>query len=343
MVVASSNTKTECAREGVAQEHPMDLTVLICTWNRSQSLSLVLASLEACLVPNSVAWEILVVDNNSSDDTRAVCESFIKENPQRFRYLFEGKQGKTNALNAGIQQARGEILALTDDDLTVDQNWVAEIYRAFQQYDCAGVGGKIVPVWGCKQPGWMDLNGPFRHPAFGGIVNFDEGDSPHQLTSTVAGANMALRKGIVQKYGPYRSDLNRINSLLGGEDTEYCRRLMSGGERLMYIPTAIVYHPVDERRTTRKYTQSFGFHYGRWSIRVDGVPPQAKCFFGVPRYLFPVALKYFAKWTLSVGVKQRFFYKLELCHTLGQMAESRRWLKSQRSPQQRVRTLDPVK
>jgi glycosyltransferase involved in cell wall biosynthesis len=320
----------------------MDLTVIICTWNRSKSLNTVLTSLESCIVPDSVEWEILVVDNNSTDDTRAVCDSFIRKNAQRFRYLFEGKQGKTNALNAGIQQASGEILALTDDDLTVDRHWVAQTYEAFQKYDCAAVGGKIIPVWTCKKPAWMDLEGPFRHPAFGGIVNFDEGDSPHVLTATVAGANMALRKSIVQKYGPYRSDLNRINDLLGGEDTEYCRRLMSAGERLMYVPTAVVYHPVEEFRTTRKYTQSFGFHYGRWSIRVAGVPPGSKCYSGIPRYLFPIALKYLAKWMATFGAKQRFFYKLELCHTLGQMAESRRWLRSQKTTHP-VQTLNPAK
>src|SRR5260370_20743117 len=138
----------------------MDLTVIICTWNRARSLAAGLRSLEASIVPNGLEWEVLVVDNNSKDDTRAVCESFIAKDPRRFRYLFHGTQGKTNALNAGIREASSEILALTDDDLIVAPHWVADIYYAFQEFDCAAVGGKIVPVWNCRNPSWIPCDGP---------------------------------------------------------------------------------------------------------------------------------------------------------------------------------------
>ncbi|HXJ06009.1 MAG TPA: glycosyltransferase [Candidatus Acidoferrum sp.] len=320
----------------------MDVTVIICTWNRSKTLKNVLTSLEACVVPGGIEWEVLVVDNNSTDDTSAVCESFIKGHPERFRYLFEGRQGKTNALNAGILQARGSILALTDDDLTVDPQWVAAIYDAFQKYDCAAVGGKIIPVWNCTKPSWIAFDGPYRHPAYGGIVNFDKGELPVRLTATAIGANMALRKSTFEKLGPYRTDLNRINDLLGGEDTEYCRRIMRAGELLMYAPKVVVYHPVEEYRTKRKYMRSMAFHYGRWSILVDRVPDGAKCFWGVPRYLFPIALQFFAKWVFSRGGQRRSFYKLEFIQTLGKMAESKKWLRN-RQPQQPAHGLHSMK
>jgi|SRR6267154_2068911 len=306
----------------------MDLTVIICTWNRGKSLAVVLESLAASVVPERLQWEVLVVDNNSKDDTRTLCESFIARYPKRFRYLFHGTQGKTYALNAGIREAHSEYLALTDDDLTVDPHWVAEIYETFQRYDCAAIGGKIVPVWSCKQPSWIVFEGPYRHPAYGGIVNFDKGDSPLKLTATAIGANMGLRKSVYEKHGPYRTDLNRINDLLGGEDTEYCRRIMRAGETLMYAPTAIVYHPVEHYRTTRKYFRSMAFHYGRWSILVEGVPDGAKCFFGVPRYLFSIGLWFFGKWIFSRGEQRRSFYKLELFQTFGKMVESRKWLRN---------------
>jgi len=153
---------------------------------------------------------------------------------------------------------------------------------------------------------------------------------------------MGLRKSIFEKYGPYRTDLNRINDLLGGEDTEYCRRIMHAGECLMYAPKAVVYHPVEEYRTTRKYFRSMAFHYGRWSILVEGVPDGAKCYFGVPRYLFPIALRFFGKWMFSTGEQRRSFYKLELCQTFGKMAESKKWLKN-RQMQQPVQGLHPAK
>jgi GT2 family glycosyltransferase len=271
-----------------------------------------------------------------------VCEAFISKNPRRFRYLFHGAQGKTNALNAGIRDARSEYLALTDDDLTVDPHWVAEMYDTFQKYDCAAVGGKIIPVWNCEKPSWIAFEGPYRHPAYGGVVNFDKGDSPVKLTATAIGANMGLRKSVFEKYGPYRTDLNRIDDLLGGEDTEYCRRIMHAGECLMYAPKAVVYHPVEQYRTTRKYFRSMAFHYGRWSILVGGVPDSAKCFFGVPRYLFSIALRFFGKWMFSVGEQRRSFYKLELFQTFGKMAESKKWLRN-RQMQKPVQGLHPAK
>jgi glucosyl-dolichyl phosphate glucuronosyltransferase len=320
----------------------MDVTVIICTWNRPKTLAAALTSLEASVVPPGLKWEVLVVDNNSTDDTRKVCESFVEKNPGRFRYLFEAKQGKSHALNAGIQYACGGILALTDDDVTVDPSWVAQVYEAFQRYDCAAIGGRVIPVWKCRKPSWIEFEGPFRHPAFGGIVNFDKGHSPCLLTATAVGANMGLRRTIAEIYGPYRTDLNRIEDLLGGEDTEYCRRLLHAGEKLMYAPQAIVYHPVEEYRTKRSYIQSMAFHYGRWTIRIDGVPGSAKCYFGVPGYLFLIAAKFLGKWMGAFGAKRRFFYRLEFCQTLGQMVESKRWLKNRQS-QQSLGGLDPAK
>lgn len=301
----------------------MDLTVLICTWNRAQSLHLALDSIARCVVPAPIQWEVLIVDNNSTDATKQVCESFIAQNPNRFRYLFEPKQGKTNALNSGIQAARGEIIALTDDDLTVDPNWLGALYAAFQQFDCAAVGGKIVPVWNSPKPSWLAFDGPFRHPAYGGIVNFDKGDAPCELHCSVVGANMAVRKTIFAKYGPYCPDLNRVKDLLGGEDTEYCRRLLSGGERLMYAPNAVVYHPVEPHRATWKYLQSMAFHYGRWMVRMDGIPESAERIWRIPKYLFPKATNSLLKWLTSLNRQARAFFRLEFCLVLGQMSEAR--------------------
>jgi glucosyl-dolichyl phosphate glucuronosyltransferase len=313
----------------------MDVSVILCTWNRSKTLAVVLASLEASVVPESVEWEVLVVDNNSTDDTRAVCESVAKRNPGRFRYFFEAKQGKSNALNTGIREASGKILAFTDDDVTVHQDWIAQTFDAFQQFDCSGIGGRIVPVWNCEQPAWVVFDGPYRHAAIGGIVHFEKGDAPVELNVTATGANMAIRREIVQKYGPFRTDLSgnhadkrRLSDLLGGEDTEYCRRLMRAGERFMYAPRAIVYHPVEQHRTTRKYLQSFSFQYGRWVARMGGMAEGMKTLFGFPRYLYPLALNFLLKWVFSAGVQRRFFYRLEFFQILGQMEESKRLLRT---------------
>src|SRR5580692_3150369 len=97
----------------------MDVTVIICSHNRCQDLAKVLESIGASKLPNSLCWEVLVVDNNSNDRTREVAQGFSGRDPEHFRYLFEPNQGKSYALNSGLQEARGSILAFVDDDVTV--------------------------------------------------------------------------------------------------------------------------------------------------------------------------------------------------------------------------------
>src|SRR5579862_5854161 len=102
----------------------MDITVILCTYNRCDSLRKTLSSVAASGVPDNVTWEILVVDNNSKDRTRETVEDFCRAYPNRFRYLFEPCQGKSYALNAGISNSMGNILVFTDDDVTFEPTWL---------------------------------------------------------------------------------------------------------------------------------------------------------------------------------------------------------------------------
>src|ERR1700690_361651 len=103
---------------------PMDLSVVICTYNRSESLANTLRSLSVQLLPDTLQWEVLVLDNNSRDKTRAVVEEFCREFPGRFRYVLEARQGKSHALNSGIREACGDIVAFTDDDVLLEPSWL---------------------------------------------------------------------------------------------------------------------------------------------------------------------------------------------------------------------------
>ena len=99
------------------------ISVLVCTYNRCQNLGGAIESIAAQSLPPSLQWEIVVVDNNSSDQTRQVVEDFGRRCPGHFRYLFEPRQGKSHALNTGIKEARGDIIAFIDDDVTVEPMW----------------------------------------------------------------------------------------------------------------------------------------------------------------------------------------------------------------------------
>lgn len=311
----------------------MKISIILCTWNRAKNLAEVLSDLEASTVPSGLEWEVLIIDNNSADDTRVVCESYVKRDSRKFRYFFEGRQGKSFALNTGLENAEGDIVAFTDDDVKLDKDWLAELAKVFAESDCAGVGGRIVAVWKFKKPSWYVANGPYRHAAFGAITQFEHGDSPFVLKTAPFGANMAFRKSVVQKNGFFRTDLGSTQSasrIVLAEDTEYCRRLLQANEKIIYAPNAIVYHPVEEYRLSKKYLEAWSFHRGRSFVRVDRVPENAVCYFGIPRYLFLPAIKYLLLWVSSLTPKRRFYFKLELCHTLGQMMEGRQMVLNKR-------------
>src|SRR5579863_4847408 len=122
----------------------MKVTVILCTYNRCHVLSKALESAAASKLPPSYQWQVLVVDNNSPDRTREVVEDFAQHNPGRFRYLFESKQGKSNALNTGIREAEGDILAFMDDDVTVDPSWLYNLTSVLEDETWAGTGGPIL-------------------------------------------------------------------------------------------------------------------------------------------------------------------------------------------------------
>jgi len=245
------------------------ITLILCTYNRHRSLAVALESLAASVMPDSVEWDILVADNNSKDQTKQVVEDFTRRFPGRFRYLFVSQQGKSHALNASIQAARGNILAFTDDDVTVEPDWLAKLTAPFEDRKWAGSGGKIRLGGYFTPPSWLAISGPFN--LGGSIVQFDEGKEQGDLKRAPFGANMAFRKCIFAKYGDFRTDLGRTGkSLIGNEDTELGERLMVAGERLCYVPSAIVNHPVPPERLTKKYFRSYWFNYGRSVARQAG-------------------------------------------------------------------------
>ena len=257
----------------------MTITVILCTYNRCQNLRKALESLANSAMPASNTWEVLVVNNNSSDQTREVIEEFRLNYPNRFRYLFEPQPGKSHALNAGIREAQGDVLAFVDDDIIVDKHWLHELTMNLEGDAWVGAGGRILPANNFSAPPWLPLDGPNN---MGGILAlFDLGEKPADLDQPPFGTNMAFQKRMFEKHGCFRIDLGpRPGSELRNEDTEFGRRLLKAGERLRYVPSAVVYHRVPEVRLEKEYFLTFCFDHGRASIREIGKRPDI---WGIPR------------------------------------------------------------
>jgi glucosyl-dolichyl phosphate glucuronosyltransferase len=299
----------------------MKITVILCTYNRCLALSKCLESVSAQEPPDASDWEVLVVDNNSSDHTRELVEDFCQRYPGRFRYLFESQQGKSYALNAAIREAHGDLLAFVDDDVTVERTWLQNLTSSLRNDDWAGAGGRILPEWHCPPPNWLPLNERY---ALGPFALFDLGPDAGQLTEPPFGTNMVFRKAMFEKYGGFRIDLGpNPDNLIRGEDTEFGGRLLAAGERLRYEPAAVVYHPVLANRARKEYVLEWWFNKARADIRAIGNRPCAKWnVVGIPLLFFRRLAVWTVRWMVAVEPSRRFSCKLKVWTIRGAIRES---------------------
>jgi glucosyl-dolichyl phosphate glucuronosyltransferase len=300
----------------------MDITVIVCTFNRSGLLQTALESIAASEVPPGIAWEIVVADNNSNDGTRRVVEDIIRRHPGRFRYVFEPCPGKSNALNSAIAAAKGDVLAFVDDDITVHPRWLYALTSPLLNGPWIGSGGRVLAEWQSAPPAWLDteswiLAGP--------MVHFDLGLEAGQLHETPVGTNMAFRKTVFERYGGFRADLGpRPGSEIRNEDSEFARRLLQAGEPLYYEPSAIVYHPIPENRLTKDYFLAWWFSKGRTGIREAGVSSEVRwrvC--GIPLAYVRRLIRWTIQWMFTLNNKGRFGCRVCVWKLFGEIKEFR--------------------
>ena len=185
------------------EKEGMTITVILCTFNRCERLKKALESVACSKLPGAIDWEVLVVDNNSSDATSAVVKHFCELYGDRFRYLFEPCPGKSYALNAGIRGARGSIVVFMDDDVTVEPTWLENLTSVLGCHQWTGVGGRVLPLWSMPPPKWL----PNDPRALAPLAGFDLGATAGPLMEAPCGTNMAFRKSVFDKFGGFRTDL----------------------------------------------------------------------------------------------------------------------------------------
>ena len=300
----------------------MKITVILCTYNRCRSLAKALESATALKLPETNEWEILVVDNNSTDDTRQVVQSFCRQHPGRFRYLFEPQQGKSHALNAGIRVAHADVLAFTDDDVTVDPAWLEKLTASLDDGRWAGSAGRILPQQTFRPPPWLSFS---EGLARGPLALFDPGPEVQELSEAPFGANMAFRCGVFEKHGGFRTDLGPCpGSEIRSEDSEFAYRLLAAGEHLRYERSAVVYHAIPESRLRKKYFLAWWFDKARADTRAFGVSAGDWRLKGIPLALFRRLTVWTLRWLVSPDPGRRFFCKVQAWFVAGQIKESAR-------------------
>ncbi|MCW8130904.1 MAG: glycosyltransferase family 2 protein [Planctomycetota bacterium] len=231
----------------------MRFSAVICTWNRCDLLRQTLEQMTKLRLPGGAAWELLVVNNNSTDATEAACGAYKDRLP--LRYFFEPKPGKSNALNLVLKEARGAYLLYTDDDVLVAEDWIAEYDAAFQRHpDAAIFGGAIDPWFEGEPPEWLPRVMPIVESAY--AVRRMPPESPEsemKANFLPFGANLAIRAEEQRRF-PYDPKLGpNANTQMRGEETAVLLQMLEAGVKGLWAPRARVRHFLPKARQSEAF------------------------------------------------------------------------------------------
>ncbi len=293
-----------------------DCSVVVCTYNRAASLADTLRALKAQQVPDSIDWEVVVVDNNSRDDTRAVVEAAAADFP-RLRYLFQPLQGLSHARNMGIEAARGPLLLFTDDDVLPEPDWLARVVDGMRRHEADACGGYIAPIFEAPPPRWLTE----RFYGFLAVRTERTDDYPIESASQAPfGANMAVKRAVFDRVGLFDVTRGRSGKVLAsGEDGELFERILAAGLHAWFIGDARVHHKVEAFRLSKRYLRRWRYQSSR-NIALSRGLAGARRVCGVPLFVFPQTLR--AAWRVVTGhlgcaPDEAFNREMVLCHFLG--------------------------
>ncbi len=239
----------------------IEVSVIICTYNRDKYIYQTLEHI-ACNGFPSERYEIILIDNNSTDQTAAECQRFSCNFADlNFHYFTETQQGLSFARNRGIQEAQGEILLFLDDDAFMQKNYLHRLVLYLKNHpDAAAFGGKITPFYENGQiPEWMSKW------TYSWVSAIDKGNKVCLFKghSYPIGANMGFRRSAIPGTG-FNTALGRNKgNLMGGEEKDIFNRMKSQNAQLYYFPDIEVLHVIPEKRTTREYIRQMALGIGK--------------------------------------------------------------------------------
>lgn len=244
-----------------------DISVVICTHNRARYLAGSLGSLARQTLP-SAHFEVIFVDNASTDES-ATCAARLANDLPQLRILSEPTLGLSHARNAGWRAARGDVVAFLDDDAVAAPDWLEVLLDTFQRHGerVAIIGGRVDPLWEAPPPDWL------QPPIWSVLSLLDL--APTEVVvgdrQYVVGANLAMRRSVLQAVGGFRADLGRRgDALLSNEEVELRRRIEALGFITLYTPHAKVSHSIPASRMTRSWLRTRHYWQGVSDAVMEG-------------------------------------------------------------------------
>lgn len=254
------------------------ISILICTFNRKEKLLKLLNDLEQ---QNSGSdHELIVINNNSSDETHLVLDEFSKQTQFAFKSFIEMKPGSSAARNRAIKEASGDVLVFLDDDLRLTDSWLSNLTELIAAKKSLAAefafGVRVVASWQKPVPEWLDreklISSVFPEHDFGLEAKIYPFRYSSKLIRNPITANFICSKSLFEKYGLFNEELGIHGALRGAcEDTEFCWRLISKGVLLSYEPSLAVIHPISEERMTKSFIRSWYKVLGRYLYRLKSL------------------------------------------------------------------------
>jgi glycosyltransferase involved in cell wall biosynthesis len=243
----------------------MHITVAICSWNRAALLDQTLDRMECLHIPESVTWELLIANNNCTDNTDEIIQKHSQALP--IKRVFEPNQGLSNARNSVINHANGEVILWTDDDVIVERDFIRNYESAFRSFtNSTFFGGKVDPLYETTPANWISDNIDLISDVFA-LRDFGPECRKMLNTESPVGASMAIKTSIAKKY-MYKTELGRHGAnLVGGEETEYFERLRKDGHHGVWVGNATLKHFIPTSRLTKEYLWKWKHGSGRTLAR----------------------------------------------------------------------------
>ena len=275
-----------------------DVSVVLCTFNRATLLVDALRALVA--QDDAPPYEVVVVDNNSTDGTRGVVETFAASG--LVRYVREPAQGLSYARNHGVATASADIVAFTDDDVRVEPTWIRSLVRAFAEHpDVDMIGGRVEPDWQAEPPSWLRQAGhaPLALVDYGAAPLRIEPDAPRCLI----GANVAIRRRALERLHGFSPRLQRVADGIGStEDHHFQTRLLETGGAALYDPRIVARAIVPGERLSKRYHRAWHQGHGRfYALMRDPLFERSRAaVFGVPAHVYRSAVGEASAWAVSL-------------------------------------------
>ena len=338
----------------------MKLSIVICTFNRCEELEQLLEDLTlqhaALDAEKAKQVELVLIDNNSFDNTNEVAYRFIESTGLSIKYFTETKLGLSAARNLAVTKTSGDLIAFLHDDISLDENWLEQAYSLADEcndHEIGVYGGRVIPMWQDDFPTWLSLEQPygadqkvFGAHSYGDVEQSYPFNTEFGVAETPSGTNVFIRKEIFENCGNFRTDLGP--SAAGGfgllDDYEFFEYLSTLKIPMLYVPELMVYHPINPSMMTiqnirRWYYKSARAHY--WISHTDrmrrephdllGIAPRYRKFtpsifkesiLGVPAFLFLKFLVLAIYWLfshLNFDSKKLNWLSYKISETMGEI------------------------